>query len=237
MVLDKEKFKPMFHESWWEKIEPRFELLDPIYAEIKELSERGKSIFPAWQDVFRAFEYTDLRTLKAVVCGIGPYHTMKNKEIVADGVALSCSKLGIEQPSLTKWYDAMEKEYPEEKVTRETDLKFLCEQGVFMFNLGLTVESMKPMSHNDLWKPFIKFIFEDIISITGVPVILLGKEAHVVEKWLAPFQWSFKISHPASAEYSGGEWDSEGVFKKVERIVFDNTKEKINWWYEQATSN
>lgn len=229
MKLSKEKFEPLFG-TWWSKIEPCFELLDPIYSELKMLSQRGKKIFPLCENTFKAFEYCDFSKLKLVVCGIGPYHTMKDKKVVADGIALSCSNLGVEQPSLTKWYDALEKEYPNERVTRKTDLKFLCEQGVLMFNIGLTVEAMKPLSHNDLWKPFIKSVFENVIATSGVPVILLGKESHLAAKWLAPFQWHFEISHPASAAYNNSDWNSEGVFKKVQRIIKENYNEDLKWF-------
>jgi len=43
------------------------------------------------------------------------------------------------------------------------------------------------------------------------------------------FTHHFEISHPASASYSGVEWDSEGVFKKLNKILKDNRNEYIKW--------
>jgi hypothetical protein len=64
--------------------------------------------------------------------------------------------------------------------------------------------------------------------------VFLGKDASVYEKYLPPFSWSFVISHPVSAAYKNTDWDSEGVFTKVNRILIDNKKCPINWLDEDA---
>lgn len=227
--LEWEKFAPLMG-TWADKIEPLFPLLSPVYEELKEQGRRGKKIFPAWQNVFKAFEKTDINNLKAVVCGICPYHSMtKDKTIVADGLAMSCSNTMELQPSLEQWYSALQAEYPNEEIIKNPDLTYLAKEGVLLFNMALTVENLKALSHNELWQPFIKAVFEEIIGPTGVPVILLGKEAHIARKWCAPFQWVFPISHPASAAYSQTEWSSEGTLKKVEKIVRENNNYKLKW--------
>ena len=55
------------------------------------------------------------------------------------------------------------------------------------------------------------------------------KEASKFKRYMAPLTWSFEISHPASAAYKNTDWDSEGVFTKVNRILIDNKKSPINW--------
>ena len=232
MNLDFEKNKHLFG-TWERVISPIFHLLNPIYEELQGLSKRGKKIFPHYEQTFRCFQETDYNNLRAVVVDLCPYHSMtKEKIIVADGIPLSCSNTNKEQPSLTKWYDALEREFSKETIIRDTNLSYLGKQGILMYNFALTVESMKASSHNKLWEPFTKSFIEEIISITGVPVILLGKEVHKVEKWLAPFQWCFKLDHPASAAYSETDWETNGTFEKVRRIVWDNNKEELKWWKE-----
>lgn len=230
-MLNKEIFKPKLG-TWFPKIEPFFETLEPIYTKLKKESEKGKKIFPASKDTFKAFQLTDYDNLKAVVVGLSPYHTYgKNREIVADGIALSCSYSGENlAPSLKNWYSAIKKEFDADDLLEEPNLSYLCQQGVLMTNLALTTEYQLPGNHVDLWEPFMKALFTEVISVTGVPVIMLGEKAEIVEKWLAPMQWSFKISHPASASYSGGEWDSEGVFKKVKKIVEQNNNFTLDWY-------
>ena len=39
----------------------------------------------------------------------------------------------------------------------------------------------------------------------------------------------FEISHPASASYKGVDWDSEGVFTKVDTLIYENNGFSINW--------
>jgi uracil DNA glycosylase len=232
MNLNWEKNREKFG-TWERVIAPIFPLLNPIYEELQALSKRGKKIFPESHNTFRVFQECDYNNLKCVVILLCPYHSMtREKVIVADGIPLSCSNTNKEQPSLTKWYDALEKEFPNETIIRDTSLSYLGKQGILMYNFGLTVESMKATSHNKLWEPFTKAFIEQVIAITGVPVILCGKEVHKVEKWLAPFQWCFKLDHPASAAYSESDWDTEGVFKNVQKIVWDNNKEELKWWKE-----
>lgn len=208
--------------------------LEPILKELQTLSKRGKNIFPSSTQTFRAFQECKYEELVAVVVGLSPYHTMtKEKAIIADGIALSCSNTNKEQPSLTKWYNAIEKEFPEEIIERRCDLSYLCNQGILMYNFGLTVENQKALSHNDLWEPFTKSFISEIIGPTGVPIILLGKEVKKVEKWLYPFQHCFKLDHPASAAYSETDWETDDVFKKVKQIVKGNNNIDITWWPNQ----
>jgi hypothetical protein len=41
----------------------------------------------------------------------------------------------------------------------------------------------------------------------------------VFKKYIAPFQWSFTLKHPASAAYRETDWNTEGVFTKVNKIL------------------
>ena len=103
-----------------------------------------------------------------------------------------------------------------------------------MFNAALTTEINKAGSHIELWEPFTKYVFEEILATTGVPVIYLGKDAAKYQKYAPPFSYSFVVSHPASASYKNSEWDTEGVFGKVNKILQDNNNFQINWLQEFA---
>jgi hypothetical protein len=46
---------------------------------------------------------------------------------------------------------------------------------------------------------------------------------------MGPLTWSFELSHPASASYKQTDWDSEGVFTKVNEILKDNKQTPIYW--------
>jgi len=231
--LSEESFKPLFG-SWWSMIRPFFIQgnFDPIYAFLKKESKRGKKLAPLSENVFRCFKETEFSNLKLVICGLSPYHILRNGEPVADGLALSCSVTKILQPSLDQFFSACERElYNGLNIhyVRNPDLSYLAKDGVLLLNAALTTEIGKAGNHLDLWLPFMKFLFEDVIGPTGVPIVFLGKEAAKLEKYTMPFTWIFKLSHPASAAYNLTDWDSEGMFKSVNKILKDRNNESINW--------
>lgn len=229
-----DKFKDYFHESWHESIRPfiESEQCDEIYAYLKAESRRGKKIAPLSSDTYRCFKETPLDKMKVVLLGMCPYHTQFNGVPVADGLLMGCSVTEKLQPSLEQFYNALEKDCYNGlnlKYKKNPDVKYLADQGVLMFNAALTTEINKAGSHLKIWEPFIKHVFEGPIAKSRVPVVFLGKEASKFKRFMGPLTWSFELSHPASASYKQTEWDSEGVFTKVNRILQDEKKTPICW--------
>ena len=236
--MDFEKFKDYFHESWHDKMKPFIESeeCDKIYKYLKSESQRGKKIAPLSSDVYKCFLKTPLHDVKLVILGMCPYHTFKNDQPVADGLLMGCSITGYAQPTLEQFYNAIERELYNGlllNVNKPSDVSHLAEQGVLMLNAALTTEKDKAGSHLEIWEPFTSYVFKEIISTLGVPVIYLGKEASKFEKYSAPFTWHFPISHPASASYRNGDWDSEGAFKAVSSILKQNNNYQIDWLYQE----
>jgi uracil DNA glycosylase len=98
-----------------------------------------------------------------------------------------------------------------------------------MYNAALTTEINKAGSHIYLWEPFTKYLFEEVLAPTGTPILFLGKDASKYEKYVAPFTWHFTLSHPASASYKQTEWDTEGTFTKINKILKENNNLQIDW--------
>jgi uracil-DNA glycosylase len=229
-----EKFKDYIHESWHEKLRPfiESEKCDDIYKFLKTESGRGKKIAPLSSNVYRCFLETPLNELKVVLMGMCPYHTAKNGVPVADGLLMGCSVTDKLQPSLEQFYGAIEKDvYDGLNLTyvKEPDVSYLAKQGVLMLNAALTTEINKAGSHINLWEPFTKYLIEEVIGYAGVPIIFLGKDAARYKKYVPPFTWTFTLSHPASASYKNTEWDSEGTFTKVNKILKENNNHHIEW--------
>jgi len=229
-----EKFKELFHESWHIKMQPFIESkeCDDIYEFLKKESKRGKKIAPLSPNVYRCFRETSLDDLKVVMMGMCPYHTFHEGFPVADGLLMGCSVTGRLQPSLEKFYEGVEDDvYNGLNLhhTKSPDVSYLAKQGVLMVNAALTTEMNKAGSHIKLWEPFTKYLLEEVLAPTGVPYIFLGKDASVYEKYLPPFSWSFTLSHPASASYKQTDWDTEGTFTKVNKILKDNNNFSIDW--------
>lgn len=229
-----ENFKSLFHESWHLKMRPfiESEACDKIYEFLKKETKRGKKIAPLSSNVYNCFLQTPLNNMCAVLMGLSPYHTTINDIIIADGLLMGCSNTKKLQPSLQQFYDAIERELFDGLMfgaVKSPDVTYLAKQGILMFNASLTTEINKAGSHFDLWQPFTKYVFEEIIAYTGVPVVFLGEKSSMYKKYMPPFSWSFAISHPASASYSHMEWDTEGTFGKVAKIVKDNNNIDIQW--------
>lgn len=231
--LSEEKFVPLFGD-WWEKIRPFFIKggFDPIYKYLKNESQRGKVILPSSKDTFRCFIETPLDSLQVAMFGLSPYHNMAGKKIIADGLLMGCSNTGKLQPSLEKFYNGIQNDmYGGEAFVETPDVSYLANQGVLMCNAALTTGFRKAGNHIGLWEPFMKYLFEEIINIEGVPVVFLGREAAKLEKYIIPLYGThvFKLSHPASAAYNDEAWNPKGAFKNVNKILKERHGTEIEW--------
>jgi uracil-DNA glycosylase len=236
--LNKDKFAPLFGD-WWSIIEPFFDMggFDPIYEQLKKDSKRGKKIAPLSSDVYRCFRETPINELRVVILGLCPYHSLIDGKPVADGLLMGCSVTGKIQPSLEQFYGALEEDLFNGlnlRAKKHADVTYLAKQGVLMLNAALTTEINKAGSHLKIWEPFTKYIFENAIAPSRVPVIFLGKEASKFKRYMAPLTWGFELSHPASASYKNTQWSSEKVFSKVNRMLADDNKGIIYWLDEDV---
>ena len=221
--------------SWASKLKPFFDDggFNRIYDVLKEESGRGIKITPDSADVFQAFRECSIEDLKCVILAYCPYHVAG----AADGMALSCSKIMKLQPTLNQLYGAWETEFNEGLCLgcdRNPDLTFLAHQGVLLLNTALTTRIGEAGAHQDLWEPFTKYVLEEIITPSMVPVIMLGKQASEFIGCFLSTQHVFQLSHPASASYRKEIWNSEGVFTKVNKILMETNGEEINWLLEPA---
>ncbi len=250
-----EEFIPKMGQEWAELLKPFLESeeMTKIFSYLKARFNGGHKIAPKSNQTFRAFLETPPSKIVAVMMGMCPYHSLRNDKIVADGLLMGCSNTKIIQPSLQKYYDGVEKELYdglELNASLEPDVSYLAKQGVFMFNAALTTEIGKAGFHNKLWQPFTAYVMEKVIAVSGAPVIFLGKDAAVFQKYLAPMQWSFVLTHPASAAYKDIPWDTnngnipipkkysrlpkesepiKGVFGAVKKIVKERSGQLIYW--------
>ena len=228
------KFQDRFHPSWRNKMKPFIESkeCDEIYAFLKTQSGKGVKIAPQSINTFRCFKETSLDDLKCVLVFQDPYFTFKDGEPVADGLALGCSITERAQPTLKQFYDGIEKELYDGlnlDYIDSYDVSYLAKQGVLMFNAALTVEKDKAGSHKDVWLPFTKYVLEQIIGFTGVPIIFFGKQAQEYECLVEQSNLTLSVSHPASASYNGGVWDSKKVFSLVNEELEKQDKDGIMW--------
>lgn len=229
-----ESFKEHFHESYHAKMQPFIESkeCDDIYAFLKSESKRGKRIAPLSHNVWRCFKETPYDDVKVIFIGMCPYHTLSKGTPVADGLMMGCSITGELQPSLEQLYGGIERELYGGLALgadKPADVSYLAHQGVFMCNAALTTEVGKAGSHIQIWEPFMKYLLTEVFAWTGRPIVFFGKEASKYKKYVSPFTFHYCVSHPASAAYKNGEWDSEGVFTKINNHIKLSNNETIDW--------
>tara|TARA_Y100000385_G_C13038250_1_gene614051 strand:+ start:224 stop:898 length:675 start_codon:yes stop_codon:yes gene_type:complete len=205
--------------NWGNILTPFIEskAFDEVVDSLVSLVNSGKRFTPKFKDVFNAFKECDYNDLKVVIVGQDPYPQLGS----ADGLAFSCSKKGKAEKSLQYINKAID--------TDHTDLRCWANQGVLLINTALTVEINKIGSHFWNWKPFTEYLFTELNKNNkDIVFILMGRKA---EAWqlLLSNQKLLKCSHPASAAYRGGIWDSNDVFSKANQELERQGKTCIVW--------
>lgn len=228
------KFENYFHFSWHNKIKSFIisAECDAIFAELKKRKKEGVIIAPSFLNVFNAFKLTNLDGLKVIIVLQDPYYKLIDGKPICDGLAMSCSITGKLQPSLKNFYEGLINEFDplrENSYYLNPDLGYLAEQGVLMLNVALTVEANKAGSHLELWKPFTKYLFENIFAYSGLPIVFLGKDAQVYEQYTGLFDDVYKLSHPVSASYNNTVWQTNGVFKTISETIKLQNNYQIEW--------
>ena len=219
-------------DSGWDKMLSPFVNgleFDYIINKLVECVNASKRFTPKFKDIFNAFVECPYDDLKVIIIGQDPYPQLG----VADGIAFSCSNKGKAEKSLQYILKQTIGDYTDTGrviyTPEECDLRRWANQGVLLLNTAFTVEINSIGSHYNLWKPFTQYLFENINRHhKNIPTVLMGKKA---EAWqlLLNNQKIYKVAHPASAAYRGGEWNCNDVFNKVNQELEKQEKSCINW--------
>lgn len=207
-----------------------------IYKVLKLTKASGKQICPEAKNVFNCFKQCPVGELKTVFFGLSPYPHIINGITCSDGLTFSCKNTGKEQPSLKLIWDAVKDDiYTDLDIDkyRNPDLQFWAKQGVLLANAALTCEKGRPDSHLELWKPFWKYFYDEIMSgISGVVFVFFGKEAAKYNKLVTPFiHYSKIVEHPAFAARCERPFEHDKLFSYINNILRSNngTLYQINW--------
>jgi uracil-DNA glycosylase len=224
----KQKIFNRLEPSGWGRVLKSFIFsteFEKILLNLHSLTQNGHRFTPPLKDVFRAFEECPYDELKVIIVGQDPYPHLG----VADGIAFSCSKTEKEQPSLRFILNEVEKLYPE-GYKRPTDLTKWTRQGILLMNTAFTTEVGKIGQHYDIWAPLTAYIFDYLKNFNpGLVYIYMGKKSQDWSDMCGENCTKFMVSHPASAAYNGGQWNSDDVFRKVRDLVKELYNYTINW--------
>lgn len=233
----RDKLEPFIEKRWLEFLLPFFET-NVIFP---YLTERKKhiQIVPKQYDMFNAFKYTPFDKVRVVILGQSPYHSLINRLPEADGLAFSYTKReesDLYTPkSLAIIRDEVEKDvYDGMLLNFDNNLKRWAEQGVFLFNTALTTEVMSKDAHIKLWRPFTEYVIRIISDYNaGVIFCLWGDFAKEFKPIIDETKhYIFEAGHPATELYNGygnGTFLGCKHFSKINKVLYDNNKEKIEW--------
>ena len=175
-------------------------LYEPI-SKLLLFHREGKVIFPAFKNIYKAFELCSYSDTKVVIFGQDPYH----KPGLANGLAFAVNN-GIKIPaSLRNIY----KEIINDTgacIYNSGNLEEWASQGVLLLNSSLTVNKSEAGSHRNIgWDLLTKSVIKLLNNKGGVIFLLWGKEAQENEKLInSKVNYIFKSSHPSPlSSYKG----------------------------------
>lgn len=150
-------------------------------------AEKEEKIFPAQEDIFKAFKLTPFNHVKVVILGQDPYPDGR-----ADGLCFSQKNdpnVNNKNDSLRRIFKTLDRDDgsddPKTNLIKnkynkkQRQLDAWAKQGVLLLNTILTVRSGNPGSHKKLgWKKLTELVIESILKNNkDVAFILLGRDA------------------------------------------------------------
>ena len=207
------------------------ELAKPYFAALMERVEaayaRG-AVFPPRGELFAAFRLTPPERMRAVILGQDPYHEPGQ----AHGLAFSV-RAGVKlPPSLRNIFRELESDCGVPP-RASGDLTGWAEQGVFLLNTVLSVESGKANSHAGYgWQTFTDAVTARLRSLPQpVAFVLWGaqaqKKAGIAADSPHP-RLILQAPHPSPLSSYRGFFGSR-PFSKINTFLRENNEQVIDW--------
>lgn len=216
------------HPSWLEPLRGQF--ADPYMADLRTflLSERakGRKIFPAASNWFRALDLCPLDKVRVVILGQDPYHG----EGQAHGLCFSVPDGVRPPPSLVNIYKELESDLGL-KPARHGLLDHWARQGVLLLNSVLTVEMGRAASHRDRgWERFTDEVVR-LVNAKEEPVVFMLWGSYAQKK--AAFVDSskhlvLKAPHPSPLSAHSGFFGCRH-FSKANAFLESHGQPPIDW--------
>jgi uracil-DNA glycosylase len=214
-------------ESWKRALaqefeQPYFQVLTTFVR--KEMAE-GKTLYPPGPLIFNAFAQTPIDKVKVVILGQDPYHNANQ----AMGLSFSVPKDVRTPPSLVNIYKEINADLGL-PIATHGDLTNWAQQGVFLLNAILTVESGNAGSHQKSgWQVFtdavIKRLSEErehlVFMLWGnfakQKAALIDKSKHLI----------LDAAHPSPL--AGNAFSGCRHFSKANDYLKQNGIDPIDW--------
>lgn len=218
--------------DWKEPLSEEFK--KPYYRKLYETIKREyqtRTIYPPSSDLFNAFAFTPLSSVKVVILGQDPYHEPGQ----AHGLCFSVKPPTEIPPSLENIY----KELQDDLGCYIPDNGYLekwAKQGVLLLNTVLTVRAHAANSHQNLgWEEFTDAVIR-ILNNEDRPIVYLlwGRPAQTKGASLNnPKQLVLKAPHPSPLSAYRGFFGCRH-FSRTNDFLVKNGLEPIDWQIENV---
>ena len=186
---------------------------------------KNKTIYPAYNNIFKALRLTDYDKVKVVILGQDPYHGVNE----AHGLSFSVLEGVRRPPSLDNIFKEL---YSDLGIKRENNnLTDWALQGVLLLNSVLTVEKDKAFSHsNKGWEIFTDTIIERLNERNSPVIFVLWGNAARSKKALIDQNKHYIIesAHPSPLSASRGFFGSK-PFSKTNEFLLAHHQSAIKW--------
>ncbi|MBO4289648.1 MAG: uracil-DNA glycosylase [Lachnospiraceae bacterium] len=199
-----------------------------LYQKVNE-EYANYQVFPAKNDVLKAFELTPLGKVKVVILGQDPYHN----DGQAHGLSFSVQKDVEIPPSLLNIYKELHDDLGC-TVPNNGNLVKWAEQGVLLLNTVLTVRAHRANSHRGIgWEEFTDAAIKAVAAQDRPVVYMLwgrpaGEKAVLLNN---PKQLVLKAPHPSPLSASRGFFGCRH-FSKANQFLQEHGIEPIDWQIE-----
>ncbi|MBW6488587.1 uracil-DNA glycosylase [Sulfurimonas sp.] len=191
-----------------------------------ESEYKTKTVFPKYENIFRAFNLLTPQDVKVVIIGQDPYHGHNQ----ANGLAFSvCDECKI-PPSLVNIFKELHDDV-DCAFAKNGNLSKWVEQGVFLINAVLSVVESMPNSHKNIgWEIFTDFVIHQLsLKCENLVFILWGAPSQKKESLIDETKHLvLKAPHPSPLSSYRGFFGSK-PFSQTNSYLKSHNRDEIDW--------
>ena len=225
-MLTTQQFTNLLSIEWHEFLKNEFN--NPYFENILKninYAIENNILCPPLKKIFRIYNELNLKEVRVLILGQDPYHGPGQ----ANGFSFSVEKQTKTPPSLNNIFKEIKADL--NIINKNGDLSPWVNQGVFLLNSILTVESGKANSHQKIgWEKFTDLTIELISKHNNNVVFLLwGKKAQEKEQLIIKDKHLIlKTTHPSPLSSYRGFLGCKH-FSKANHYLLKNHGITINW--------
>lgn len=237
--------RPINKLYWFEQLGDWAPKLKPVLTDSEYISKlftylanemNRTQVFPAFNDIFKAFNMCQYKDLKVVIFGLQPTPFLNNYDNtpLSNGLAYGnhLKPFNMCIGEVEQITSCVEREmYNGLKFDTDNELTTWANQGVLLLNCALTSVREKKGLHLKPWEKFTKFVVQTINNTnSGIIFCLWGKEMQQLRPLINEDLHYVLVNElsPIDSLKQNIDWQCNH-FKEVNKILKTNNNYEIKW--------